>query len=109
MGPLIDRLYKRYHAVALEEAQRTINKLPESATAQRAELKAEVEELARRIVNKLLHDPVQGLRASDSAHGPLPQYLHALERLFKLEGDGHSPTPPDDNGQGASRGQPEEG
>ena len=111
MGPLIDRLYKRYHAVALEEARRTINKLPESATeAQRDQFKSEVEELARRIVNKLLHDPVQGLRASDSVHGPLPQYLHALERLFKLEAEADPSVPPvDHNGQGASHGQAQEG
>ena len=45
---------------------------------------AETEDLARRIVNKLLHDPVQTLRSPDAGHSPGIQYLHALEKLFKL-------------------------
>jgi glutamyl-tRNA reductase len=80
LGPTIDRLYKRYHAVAAEELNRTLGKLPNVTDAERAHL----EELARRIVNKLLHDPVQTLRRGADLHGPAGQYLHALERLFQL-------------------------
>ena len=43
-----------------------------------------MEELGRRIVNKLLHDPIQTLKQSDSLHGQVGQYLHAMERLFHL-------------------------
>jgi glutamyl-tRNA reductase len=43
-----------------------------------------MEELTRRIVNKLLHDPVQMLRKGDELHGAPSKYLHALDRLFRL-------------------------
>jgi glutamyl-tRNA reductase len=80
MGPVIDQLYKRYHALAQEELARTINKLPNLTDAEREHL----EELSRRIVNKLLHDPIQALRESDATHTPAAAYLHALTKLFHL-------------------------
>jgi glutamyl-tRNA reductase len=83
MGPMIDRLSKRYHQVAAEELQRTLNKLPNINDSERAHL----EELTRRLVNKLLHDPISMLRKSEGLHGTSAQYLHALEQLFRLEGD----------------------
>ncbi|HEY8667968.1 MAG TPA: hypothetical protein VIL86_15050, partial [Tepidisphaeraceae bacterium] len=78
---LIDQLSKRYHKVAQEELNRTLNKLPNISAAEKALL----EDLARRITNKLLHDPIQTLRESDSLHGPTMQYLHAMQKLFQLE------------------------
>jgi len=84
MGPVIDRLYKRYHEVAQDEVARTLGKLPSVSEAERAHL----EELARRIVNKLLHDPVQMLKTSDNLHAGTAQYLHAMEMLFGLKEDG---------------------
>jgi glutamyl-tRNA reductase len=81
LGPAIDALYKRYHAVAQDELARTLNKLPNISDAERAHL----EDLARRIVNKLLHDPVTTLRESEGMHTNAAQYLHALEKLFQLE------------------------
>lgn len=83
LGPAIQRLYERYHAIAQEELARTLNKLPGVSDSERAHL----EDLARRIVNKLLHDPVQMLRSADAEHAPPVQYLHALEKLFRLEAD----------------------
>jgi glutamyl-tRNA reductase len=80
MGPVIDQLYKRYHQLAQEELTRTLSKMPDVSEAEKSHL----EELTRRIVNKLLHDPVQALRAADDAHTPAAQYIHAMERLFKL-------------------------
>jgi glutamyl-tRNA reductase len=80
MGPVIDQLYKRYHQVAQEELNRTLSKLPNVSDGEKAHL----EELARRIVNKLLHDPVQALRSADDAHASGSQYAHAMEQLFKL-------------------------
>jgi glutamyl-tRNA reductase len=80
MGPAIDRLYKRYHQLAQEELARTLNKLPSVSEAERQHL----EELTRRIVNKLLHDPVHALRRADETHVPAEQYLHAMEQLFRL-------------------------
>jgi len=81
MGPVIDQLYKRAQAIAAEEVARTLNKLGAASPAERAHM----EDLARRIVNKLLHDPVRTLRDAADSHGAGAQYLHALERLFRLE------------------------
>jgi len=80
LGPAIHRLYSRYHQIAQEELGKTIHKLPNLSASERAHL----EDLARRIVNKLLHDPVHALRSSDGLHLPATQYLHALEKLFQL-------------------------
>jgi hypothetical protein len=38
-------------------------------------------------VNKLLHDPIKALREGDSPHGSGQTYLHAMEKLFRLEED----------------------
>jgi len=80
LGPAIDMLYKRYHAAAQEELARTLTKLPSISDEERTQL----EDLARRIVNKMLHDPVTSLREADDSHGPAIQYLHAMEKLFRL-------------------------
>ncbi len=81
MGPLIDRLYRRYQDIARDEIARTLNKL---GGAIGDEEKQHLEELARRMVNKFLHDPVRTLRQTDG-HGPTPR---AVEKLFGLaEGD----------------------
>jgi glutamyl-tRNA reductase len=81
LGPTIDRLYKRLHEIANDEVARTIRKTPNLGEQEHAQL----EELARRIVNKILHDPVTALRQSDPMHAPSGQYLHAIERMFRLE------------------------
>jgi glutamyl-tRNA reductase len=91
MGPVIDQLYKRYHQIAQEELNRTMSKLPDVGEAEKAHL----EDLARRIVNKLLHDPVQALRSADDSHAT-SQYTHAMERLFKLTDGQKSPDPASD-------------
>jgi glutamyl-tRNA reductase len=89
MGPLIDELFRRSHALAQEELARTLGKLTDLSPAQQRQL----EDLARRIVNKLLHDPIQMLRQSQAAHAPMSQYLHAMEKLFKLNGPDSDGTP----------------
>jgi glutamyl-tRNA reductase len=85
LGPMIDQLYRRLHEMAAEEVGRTLNKMPSLDAGERAQL----EELARRIVNKLLHEPVKRLREGGQLHAPAGQYLHAIQQLFKLnEGSG---------------------
>ena len=44
--------------------------------------------MTRRIVNKLLHRPVQALRGPEGQRGGPAHlaYLHAMEKLFDLEG-----------------------
>ena len=58
-----------------------LNKLPGIG----AQDKAQLEEMARRIVNKLLHDPVSNLRQAEPAHGSMTQYLNVMAKLFDLE------------------------
>jgi glutamyl-tRNA reductase len=83
LGPAIEQLYTRYHAMATEELNRAIAKMPRLSDAERVHLR----EMTRRIVNKFLHDPVDALNHTDSAHGSPSQYRHAIEKLFKLEED----------------------
>jgi glutamyl-tRNA reductase len=80
MGPAIDRLYRTFHDLAREELDRTLNKLSSVSAADRAQL----EEMARRLVNKMLHRPVQTLRKSEGMHAG-GTYLHAMEKLFHLD------------------------
>ena len=100
MGPLINQLYQRSHALAQEELARTIAKLSGVSNGDRQQL----EELTRRIVNKLLHDPIQVLRDTQTLHSPMTPHLHAVEKLFKLEEPApDSANPPADEGK--SEGQ----
>ncbi len=96
MGPMIDRLSKRYHQLAAEELTRTLNKMSGVSDAERAHL----EELTRRIVNKLLHDPITMLRRSEGLHGTTSQYLHAMERLFHLDDENRTDEEGDDADDG---------
>jgi glutamyl-tRNA reductase len=98
LGPTIERLKAHYHAVAQEELARTLNKLPNVSESEKAHL----EELTRRLVNKLLHAPLQTLRHGDSPHvGVSGAYVHAVQQLFGL-GNGEAAaelpetTPPED-------------
>ncbi len=79
-GPLIDQLFARYHRLAEEELARTLKKLPNITPQEQEHLR----ELARRLVNKLLHDPVRALRQSGRLHVDQTAYQHALKELFSL-------------------------
>lgn len=83
LGPMINRLYARYHKIAQEEVARALNKLEAPSDAEKAHL----EDLGRRIVNKLLHDPIHVLRSGEASPTASNHYLHAMERLFKLESE----------------------
>jgi glutamyl-tRNA reductase len=83
MGPMIAELRRRSHEMAREEVQRVMQKLPNVSDAEKEHLG----DLARRIVNKLLHDPIEMLRHTDNPHVPIGQYIHAMEKLFKLDAD----------------------
>jgi glutamyl-tRNA reductase len=83
LGPMIDRLYQRHHDLARGEVDRIANKLGDLTPAQREQL----DELARRIVNKLLHDPIKALR-----RGRQPARIGAdvsarAGEVVRLEGD----------------------
>ena len=81
LGPAIEQLYARYHTLAQEELSRLTNRLPNLTASERQEL----EEMIRRIVNKLLHDPIQTLKNADDQHASASQYLHAMNKLFHLD------------------------
>jgi glutamyl-tRNA reductase len=89
LGPVIEKLYARYQSLAQEELERTLGKLPNISPQERSHL----EELTRRIVNKLLHDPIQMLKHGEAMHGPTAQYLHAMEKLFQLDQRDSRPSP----------------
>jgi glutamyl-tRNA reductase len=92
LGPIIDALYRRHHQLAQSELRRTLAQMPDATPAQRAAL----EEMARRLVNKLLHDPVQALRESGVGavgHSAVPNYAHALQMLFGLNVDSEADQP----------------
>ncbi|MEA2733849.1 MAG: glutamyl-tRNA reductase [Humisphaera sp.] len=93
LGPMIDKLYQRHHELAREEVERIANKLPDISAVERQHL----EELARRIVNKLLHDPVTMLRESDTPHALGQTYLHAMEKLFQLDAEMQMPEKGEDD------------
>jgi glutamyl-tRNA reductase len=95
MGPMIDELYKRLHEMAAQEVGRTINKMATLSDDQKTQL----EDLARRIVNKVLHDPVKALRDGEQLHNTAGQYLHAIQRLFKLNGSDDEPAPAERNSE----------
>jgi glutamyl-tRNA reductase len=101
LGPIIDQLYRRSHALAQQELSRTLTRMNPISDAQREHL----QDLTRRIVNKLLHDPIQQLRDSENMHGPAAQYLHAMEKLFRLEDD--TPRPADSSGEPNSQIAPD--
>jgi glutamyl-tRNA reductase len=87
-GPIIDQLFRRAHTMAQEELGRTLGKLGPTTDAQREQL----EDLTRRIVNKLLHDPVSVLRDPEGGHGSGGQYRHAVTKLFKLDDEADGST-----------------
>jgi glutamyl-tRNA reductase len=79
-GPTIRRLRKLTAELKQTEVERLFNKLDDLTDHQREE----IEQAFDRLVNKILHPPLESLRAeasTDSHHG----LLDALKRLFKLQ------------------------
>ncbi len=77
--PVIAQLMEGWQGPKNQELARLFNKLPDLDPRSR-------EEIARsfdRLVNKLLHPPLESLR-DESQHGPPHGLLDALKRLFKL-------------------------
>ena len=91
-GSFFELLLERFgpDMETLKAALAGVHKRPDAEAMTRLHAAAEPrrQELVRRLVNKVLHDPVRTLRQSDALHGPTAQYLHALEMLFDLKEDG---------------------
>lgn len=77
-GLMIDRLFTRYHELANEQLQRTFQNRPGLSPQEQEHLR----KLTRRLVNKLLHDPVQAMRHSGRAEVDQAAYQQALADLL---------------------------
>jgi len=79
-SPVIQRLRKGWQKPKEEELERLFNKLPELD----AEARAEIRQSFDRLVNKLMHPPLESLR-DESRHGIPSALLDALAKLFQLK------------------------
>jgi len=79
-APVITGLRRNMDALKRAELERLFNKLPELDERARAE----ITQSADRLVNKLLHPPLESLRDA-AEEGPPHGLLDALRRLFRLE------------------------
>ena len=83
VGPLVDELETRLHALGDEEVERLLKRLPpETSEAAREEIRL----ATHRIVHKLLHEPIEGLK-DEAKRGRAPATVRLLRRLFALGGD----------------------
>jgi glutamyl-tRNA reductase len=78
--PLIQRLRQGWEKPKDEELQRLFHKLPELGERERDEVRQAFD----RLVNKLLHPPMESLRRA-SRHGVPRGLLDAMVRLFQLK------------------------
>jgi glutamyl-tRNA reductase len=79
-GPVIQRLRQGWEKPKEDELQRLFNKLSELDEHQRDEIRQAFD----RLVNKLLHPPLESLR-DESRHGIPSALMEALSRLFQLK------------------------
>jgi len=79
-APIIRRLREGWQQPKEEELRRLINKLPELDERSRNEISQSFD----RLINKLLHPPLESLR-SEAEKGPPHGLLDALKRLFRLD------------------------
>jgi glutamyl-tRNA reductase len=80
--PTIVELRQKAEDMAALELQRALHRLPDLSDQEREV----VMEMAHRIVNKLLHAPTVALRER-AAKNDHHAYLHAMRKLFDLEGE----------------------
>jgi glutamyl-tRNA reductase len=80
VGPVIERLRLGWQRPKEEELQRLLNKLPELDPRAQEEIRRSFD----RLVNKLLHPPLESLR-DESREGVPHGLLDALKRLFQLK------------------------
>lgn len=79
-GPVLRQLKEGWENAKQEELRRLWNKLPHLDEASRDEIRQAFD----RLVNKLLHPPMQSLR-DESRHGFPRALLEALSKLFQLK------------------------
>ena len=79
-GPVIRRLRKGWQRPKEDELRRLFNKLPELDDQARDEIRQSFD----RLVNKLMHPPLESLR-DESRHGIPSALVEALAKLFQLK------------------------
>jgi len=79
-GPVIARFRAELASAQAAELERLFARLPELDDRSRAEIRR----FAERLVNKMLHPPLESLR-DESRHGSPHGLLEALQRLFQLK------------------------
>ncbi|HEX4132760.1 MAG TPA: glutamyl-tRNA reductase [Pirellulales bacterium] len=79
-APMIKRLREGWQQVKDDELRRLFNRLPTVDDT----LRQEVTQFADRLVNKLLHPPLESLR-DEARKGVQHQLLEAFKQLFKLK------------------------
>jgi glutamyl-tRNA reductase len=79
VGALLAQIRETLHAVGEEESKRTLGKQNGWSEEQRKE----VQEMARRIINKVLHSPSETLRGG-GLEGPAHTILELVRKLFGL-------------------------
>jgi glutamyl-tRNA reductase len=79
-APVITGLRRNLEEPMQSELVRLFNKLPELTDAERGE----ITQFANRLVNKMLHPPLESLRDA-AEEGPPHGLLDALRRLFRLD------------------------
>ena len=80
-GPIIQRLKQGWHKPKEDELRRLFNKLPELDERARGEISQAFD----RLINKLLHPPLESLRDEARNRGAPHALLDALKRLFQLK------------------------
>ncbi|MCI0360442.1 MAG: glutamyl-tRNA reductase [Planctomycetaceae bacterium] len=83
-APTIRRLKERADEVKNEEVARLLNKLANLEPHLDPKSRAEITAAFDRVVNKLLHPPLESLR-DEAQHGAPHGLLDALKRLFQLK------------------------
>jgi len=78
-GPIIKRLREQWEEVSITETKRLFDKLPHLDARDRAEIEKTIE----RMVNKLLHPPLEALR-DEAREGTPHGLMDALRRLFGI-------------------------
>ena len=78
-GEVVSRLMQDWHAVSKDELDRLFHKLPDLNEKDREQIERTVE----RIVNKLLHPPLEALKV-EAREGTPHGLINALKRLFRI-------------------------
>jgi len=78
-GPVVQRLRSQWHEINEEELRRLFNKLPHLSEQDREQ----IEYTVSRIINKLLHPPLETLR-EESHSGTAEGLVSALKKLFHI-------------------------